>query len=128
MSRMPRRENTYRIILSAEDEYGGKLQKEIEVKTSQYGGRYAFTEGTRYVGAFTGKNETGERVVTGQQERNNDLPEYGGLTTWKATVIDGDFVVLSTTPSFDPGIGNSPGNPEKYPVTQMNIREKVGVW
>lgn len=120
-------ENTYRIILSAEDEYGGKLQKEIEVKTSQYGGRYAFTEGTRYVGAFYRKNETGERVVTGQQERNNDLPEYGGLTTWKATVIDGDFVVLSTTPSFDPGIGTySPGNPEKYPVTPNEYKGESG--
>lgn len=120
-------QNTFRIILSTEDEYGGKLQKEIEVKTSQYGGRHAFTEGTRYVGAFYRKNETGERVVTGQQERNNDLPEYDGLTTWKATVIDGDFVVLSTTPSFDPGIGTySPGNPEKYPVTPNEYKGESG--
>ena len=103
------------------------MQKEIEVKTSQYGGRHAFTEGTRYVGAFYRKNETGERVVTGQQERNNDLPEYDGLTTWKATVIDGDFVVLSTTPSFDPGIGTySPGNPEKYPVTPNEYKGESG--
>lgn len=44
---------TYRIVLSVEDEDGGKLQREIKVNTVQDGKRFAFNAyGTGYIGAF----------------------------------------------------------------------------
>lgn len=46
-------QETYRIILSVEDEDGGKLQREIKVKTKQYGKRFDFNSyGSGYIGAF----------------------------------------------------------------------------
>ena len=61
-------QETYRIILSVEDEDGGKLQREIKVKTKQYGKRFDFNSyGSGYIGAFFRDDETGERIITGQQ-------------------------------------------------------------
>lgn len=46
-------QETYRIFLSAEDEDGGSLQREIKVHASQHGKRFEFNPyGTGYIGAF----------------------------------------------------------------------------
>lgn len=45
---------TYRIVLSVEDEDGGKLQREIKINTAQDGKRFVFDAyGTGYTGAFS---------------------------------------------------------------------------
>lgn len=44
---------TYRIVLSVEDEDGGKLQREIKINTAQDGKRFVFNAyGTGYIGCF----------------------------------------------------------------------------
>ena len=61
---------TYRIVLSVEDEDGGKLQREIKINTAQDGKRFVFDAyGTGYIGAFFRDDEVGERIITGQQAR-----------------------------------------------------------
>lgn len=107
---------TFRLILSGEDPYGGKLQREITVRTKQQGRRFGhMTWEYPYVGVFSRDNETGERIITGQKGR---IGSSNRLAEWSAWVEDGeDQVILSTTPSFDPKVGtDSPGDPEKYPV------------
>lgn len=48
-------------------------------------------------------------MISGAGERPEDL---GAPAPWKATVEAGDFVVLSSSPSFDPHVGtDDPGNP-----------------
>ena len=127
-------QETYRIILSVEDEDGGKLQREIKVKTKQYGKRFDFNSyGSGYIGAFFRDDETGERIITGQQgvisgagERPEDL---GAPAPWKATVEAGDFVVLSSSPSFDPHVGtDDPGNPEHYQVLPDAYKGEKGTY
>lgn len=114
------REATFRLILSGEDQYGGKLEREITVNTRQYGIRESIVTGWygnapyRYSGAFFREDETGERIITAQVPRLN-----GELGTWTATVDSPykDLIVLSTTPSFDPQVGtDNPGVAEQYPV------------
>ena len=106
---------TYRIVLSVEDEDGGKLQREIKINTAQDGKRFVFNAyGTGYIGAFFRDDEVGERIISGQQGRiagGSERPEdFGAISPWKATVESGDFVVLSSTPSFDPRVGmDDPG-------------------
>lgn len=111
----------YRLILSAEDENGNnQLQREIKVKITQNGTRPGFGAWEeRYVGLFYRNNEIGERVITGQH-----LLGY----PWVATVESGsDFIVLSTTPCFDPDIGtNNPGDPELFPVTGNQFKNENG--
>lgn len=127
----------FRLILSAEDNYGGKLQREITVNVSQYGNRYNYFElyGKGYVGAFFRYNETGERVIIGQVTRvtkagwtnlhltgsrtnGTDWGEVDDLGGWRAEVLEGDeWLVISSTPSFDPVIGtDSPGKSQNFPV------------
>lgn len=62
-------EQTFRLILSAEDQYGGKLQREITVRTKQLGFRFSHMSfDSPYVGAFFRDAETGERIITGQKQ------------------------------------------------------------
>lgn len=128
---------TYRMVLSAEDEDGGKLQREIIINTNQYGKRFEFVTiygGTGYVGAFFRNNETGERIISGQQKRkddvNNERPEdLNQIRAWRARVEQGDFIVLSTTPSFDQQVGtDNPGDPEKQVVRPNGYKGEVGTY
>ena len=102
-------EGTYVITLSAENRDGDKvLQKKITIHVKQYGARirYNFYD-TRYIGAFFKDNEQGERIIQGQETI---------ASMWRATTTT-NWIVLSKTPSFDPGAGtDTPGDPEKYPV------------
>lgn len=125
---------TYRIILSVEDEDGGKLQREIKIKASQYGKRFDFNAyGTGYIGAFFRNDETGERIITGQQNRiagAGERPEdVGTPAPWRVFVEEGDFIVLSSTPSFDPYAGtDDPGNPEYYKVLPNEYKGEGGTY
>ncbi|WP_148367053.1 hypothetical protein [Bacteroides sp.] len=125
---------TYRIVLSVEDEDGGKLQREIKINTAQDGKRFVFDAyGTGYIGAFFRDDEVGERIITGQQARiagASERPEdLGAISPWKATVESGDFVVLSSTPSFDPRVGmDDPGNPEHYQVLPNAYKGEGGTY
>lgn len=121
-------EQTFRLILSAEDNYGGNLQREITVNTKQLGYRFSHMSWDYpYVGAFFRDNETGERIITGQKTR---ITSTGKLATWQAWVGEGkDQVILSTTPSFDPNVGTeSPGDPEKYPVIPNEYQYEGGLY
>lgn len=127
----------FRLILSAEDSYGGKLQREITVNAVQYGNRYDYFNlyGEGYVGAFYRYNETGERVITGQMTRitetgwsnlhltgsrtdYSDWGVLGDLGGWRAEILKGtDWLTISSTPSFDPVIGtDSPGESQNFQV------------
>lgn len=126
---------TYRIVLSVEDEDGGKLQREIKVNTSQYGQRFMFDiYGKGYIGAFFRNNEIGERIITGQQkaisgDSPNERPEdIGGPSPWRATIISGaDDFILSSSPSFDPNVGtDNPGDPEHYKVLSNEYKGESG--
>lgn len=112
---------TYRLVLSAEDENGNnQLQREIKIKITQNGTRPNFvTWDPRYTGVFFRNNEVGERVISGQ---------HSSELLWEARVTSGsDFITLSTTPSFDPGIGtNNPGDPELFPVTGNQYKNEDG--
>lgn len=121
-------EETFRLILSAEDQYGGKLQREITVHTKQLGHRFGhMTWEYPYVGVFSRDNETGERIITGQKGR---IGSSNRLAKWEAWVEDGeDQVIISTTPSFDPKVGtDSPGDPEKYPVVPNEYKYEGGTY
>lgn len=121
-------EQTFRLILSAEDRYGGKLQREIAVHTKQLGFRFGhMTWEYPYVGVFSRDNETGERIITGQKGR---IGSTGRLAKWEAWVEDGeDQVIISTTPSFDPKVGtDSPGDPEKFPVVPNEYKYEGGTY
>lgn len=127
---------TYVLTLSAENVDGSNaLQREITVNVAQHGLRTIWSDpinaqaydkenkpsgGSRaFVGAFWKNNEKGERIIMGQIAQENatiDTP----LSEWSAEVQDAEsanWVILSTTPSFDPNVGtNNPGNPEDYLV------------
>lgn len=121
-------EQTFRLILSGEDLYGGKLQREITVRTKQQGRRFGhMTWEYPYVGVFSRDNETGERIITGQKGR---IGSTSRLAKWEAWVEDGeDQVIISTTPSFDPKVGtDSPGDPEKYPVVPNEYKYEGGTY
>ena len=112
---------TYRLILSAEDENGNnQLQREIKVKIAQYGQRYEYLPWERlHVGVFFRNSEKGERIISGQH--NSEF-------AWEAWVDSGsDFITLSSTPSFDPGIGtDNPGDPELFPVIVNQYKNENG--
>nr|WP_196052830.1 hypothetical protein [Bacteroides clarus] len=123
-------EETYEITLMAAEDYDGKnkLLKTVTVHVKQEGKRFDFIANSEkypwsqpYVGAFYKNNETGERVISGLR--------YTYWHQWTAKVPDAykDFIVLSSTPSFDPGIGTAlPGDPEKYPVIPNEYRGETG--
>ncbi|MEB3374206.1 hypothetical protein SFC43_16115 [Bacteroides sp. CR5/BHMF/2] len=47
----------------------------------------------------------------------------GAISPWKATVESGDFVVLSSTPSFDPRVGmDDPGIQNTIRCSLMHIK------
>lgn len=127
-------QETYRIFLSAEDEDGGSLQREIKVHASQHGKRFEFNPyGTGYIGAFFRNDEQGERIITGQQKRRdgtNERPQdLGTLGLWKAEVEEGNFIVLSSTPSFDPNVGtDNPGVAEHYKVLPNKYKGENGTY
>ncbi len=106
-------QRSYRIVLSAEDENGlNALRREIKVDVSQYGERPIFLpwgDLGGYIGAFFKNEEVGERIISGQHNVGRE---------WVAEVVKGqDFIVLSSTPSFDPSVGtNNPDYAEKYLV------------
>ena len=114
------RHTTFGLVLSAEDENGGnQLQREITVNTSQYGIRFLgdHWNGNAYIGAFHRENEVGERVITAQLPRLTNQNYKTG--NWSVVVDEPykNWIILSTTPSFDPYIGtDTPGDPEKHPV------------
>lgn len=109
---------TFRLILSAEEADGtNALQREITVNVTQNGERPIFDKyGNGFIGAFFRNDETGERIISGQHTN--------GLR-WEANVESGfDFIMLSSTPSFDPEIGtDNPGDAELYPV---KVNEQKG--
>nr|WP_129729701.1 hypothetical protein [Parabacteroides goldsteinii] len=120
---------TYTLTLIGTDNYWDKtnlIKKTIDVTVSQYGERFAFGAKNDeswydpYVGAFFRNEEKGERVITGNR--------WGVSDAWTARVVEGsDFILLSTTPSFDPNIGtDNPGDPEKYPVTLNQYQGELG--
>lgn len=83
-----------------------------------------------YIGAFFRNDEQGERIITGQQKRRdgtNERPQdLGTLGLWKAEVEEGNFIVLSSTPSFDPNVGtDNPGVAEHYKVLPNKYKEKM---
>lgn len=116
--------DNFTITLRGENPYGGGIQRDIKVATSQYGLRFNYnSSGQGYVGAFFSHNQIGERVITGQLSR---MPN-GSLREWKAWIEEGEDrtkgFILSTSPSFDPTIGtDSPGKPENYIVTPNEFK------
>lgn len=135
----------FRLVLSAEDSYGGKLQREITVKTSQYGNRYNYFNlyDQGYAGAFFRYNETGERIITGQTSRitkqgwtnlhltgsqsdGTDWGEIGDLGGWRAEILQGDgWLTISSTPSFDPVIGtDNPGDSQNFRVNENEYKSE----
>lgn len=131
-------EETYKITLvAAEDYYQNSnqelitvnpLEKTILVHVKQEGTRVDFivnsdkNRWTRpYIGAFFTDNETGERVISGNR--------YSYWHVWTATVPEEyrDFIIISTTPSFDPAIGTeAPGEAEDYPVIPNSYKNENG--
>lgn len=121
----------YTLTLSADNGKGGNvLNREITINVTQLGYRFYNSNwlGTRqYMGVFFRNNELGERVITGQMYLQSDWENGTGWQEsyantrpfWEVTVPDAykEWIVLSSTPSFDPNIGtDNPGDPEKYPV------------
>jgi len=125
-------DRSYTLTLRAcEDVLGtNSIERKIKVNVKQKGLRYAFDKNAPdengswsnpYVGAFWKDDETGERVISGIR--------WSYWWDWVATVPDKykDFIVLSSTPSFDPNIGTDhPGDPEKYPVTPNRFKFEEG--
>ncbi|WP_295940035.1 hypothetical protein [uncultured Alistipes sp.] len=117
------RRTDFQLVLTGEDDYGGKLSREITVKTRQYGIRFAGNQyGVygAYVGAFYRYDQSGERIISMQLPRWRDSAgNYTELGLWDAEVMpeSRDLITLSTTPSFDPAAGTeNPGAPEQYRV------------
>ena len=86
-----------------------------------------------YIGAFFRNDEQGERIITGQQKRRdgtNERPQdLGTLGLWKAEVEEGNFIVLSSTPSFDPNVGtDNPGVAEHYKVLPNKYKGENGTY
>ncbi len=110
----------YKLYLVAENADGtNQLRREIKVNVKQYGTRYKFDHYSisGYVGSFFRKEEKGERIITGQAL--NGLIYHN---KWVAKTDD-DWIILSSTPSFDPEVGtNNPGDPEKYEVRPNTLK------
>lgn len=113
---------TYRLVLVAESADNlNQLRREIRVTVSQYGTRFAFEpeSGSGYTGAFFRWNETGERIITGEQPEGVE---------WSATTQD-YWIVLSSAPSFDPYAGtDSPETPENYKVIPNEMKYVPDQW
>ncbi|MFO3728589.1 hypothetical protein [Butyricimonas muris] len=116
----------YTLTLSAEDENGkNQLQRTITVTVTQTGLRFVHNPTANAHGLFNGvffkHDQKGERIITGQHAI--DRP-------WSVTVPDDfqDWLVVSATPSFDPGVGTEyPGDAEHYQVFPNPYRaEKEG--
>lgn len=110
---------TYKLTLSAENEDGSNpLQREIEITVSQLGYRFRITPWVvTYSGVFFRHNQKGERIITAQLDMGEE---------WTVTVPNTyrNWIVISSTPSFDPGVGtDDPGNPENYLVTPNQYKE-----
>lgn len=107
---------TYQLTLSATNEDGSNaLSKTIEVEVTQEGLRFRHNPTANAHGLFNAvffkHNQKGERIITGQHALDK---------SWSVEVPSAfrDWLVVSATPSFDPGIGTeSPGDAEHYPVT-----------
>lgn len=107
---------TYLLTLSAENEDGSNaLQRTIEVEVTQEGLRFRHNPTANQHGLFNAvffkHNQKGERIITGQHAMDKD---------WSVEVPSQfrDWLVVSATPSFDPGVGTElPGDAEYYPVT-----------
>lgn len=131
-------ETTYEIRLTAAESYsqnaGGvyemvnPLVRKILVHVKQEGIRADFIVNSQknkwshpYIGAFFTDNETGERVISGNR--------YSYWNAWTATVPKEyrEFIIISSTPSFDPAIGtDAPGEAEDYPVIPNAYKEENG--
>lgn len=115
--------------MAAED-FSGKnaIRRTITVKVSQYGNRYPFDINSTnhlwsnpYVGAFYKDDESGERIISGNK--------WSYWYQWRVEVPTEyqDFIVISSTPSFDPNVGTgSPGDPEDYPVIPNSQKGETG--
>lgn len=91
----------HRIYLNA-----GGLRREITVTTVLPAVPPSWSV-VPYVGTFHRWNQTGERIIYA----NN-------VGDWSATVVQGDFIRLSSGRSFDPKLGtDTPNVGENYPVT-----------
>lgn len=89
----------HRIYLNA-----GGLKREITVNTRTTGSPPSID----WVGTFHRWNQTGERIIYSNHT--------GGA--WSVSVVQGNFVVLSTSRSLDPKLGTDEwDDPEKYQVT-----------
>lgn len=116
---------TYTLTLSAEGDNGeNPLQKTIKVKVTQDGLRFVHNPTANAHGLFNGVfyrwNQKGERIITGQHAV--DMP-------WSVEVPTEfrDWLIVSSTPSFDPGVGtDSPGNAENYLVTDNKYKMETG--
>lgn len=116
---------TYTLILSAEDQNGNNsLQRTITVTVDQKGLRFVHNPTANSHGLFNGvfykHDQKGERIITGQHAV--DLP-------WSVEVPEEyrDWLIVSATPSFDPGVGTeSPGVAENYPVTLNPYKAENG--
>lgn len=132
----------YRLVLTARrkeswDNPGGMtLSRELKINVKQEGVRNIFSPGSNsnlyageaYVGAFYKNNETGERIIQNRLD----------CEWWEASVPDikegipgsgnpKDWIILSSTPSFDPKVGTmNPGNAEDYPVVPNYYRGEDG--
>jgi len=122
---------TYSIVLVARrretwDKPGLSLYRSIKVNITQEGLRESLKlptvenpyQSNVYVGAFYRNNEVGERII--------HMISPGAW--WEASVPDEykDWIILSTTPSFDPKVGTSnPGNAEDYPVVPDPYKNEI---
>lgn len=121
---------SYELTLVAAEDFSGKnsIRRTITVNVNQEGKRYPFLINSPtdlwsnpYVGAFFRDEETGERVISGY------LWSYWYRWTAEVPAEYKDFIVISSTPSFDPNIGtDAPGNPEDYPVIPNYQKGETG--
>lgn len=114
----------YTLVLSAEDENGNAaIQREIKITVTQNGMRFMHTDwrgNTQYTGIFFRNDEMGERIITGQHVLDKEW-------TVQVPVEYQDLIVVSSTPSFDPGVGTeSPGKAEAYPVVPNAYKNEDG--
>lgn len=130
---------TYVVTLSAENEDGSNvLRKQIRVTIAQASDGYRFrfysasNSATGYVGAFWKNDQLGERIITGQHARTG--ASAAEIVMWSAKVDDDpntgkpyDWVVLSTTPSFDGKVGTAnPNDAENYHVVPNLQKGELG--
>ena len=116
---------TYTLTLSAEEQGGrNALQREIKVVVTQEGLRFVHDPTKNGQGLFNGvffkHNQKGERIITGQHGVNWD---------WSVEVPAEfqDWLIVSATPSFDPGVGTeSPEDAEKYRVVPNQYKGETG--